>query len=143
MRAEEGGCLVYSIGSVGDSSFEASVYESISPACEIHTFDLNPWSYYTSREMPKFMNYHTQRIGKEPPSKTIPEIVKDLGHTDRTIDLFKIDCEGVGNWEGLEELLVVFPYGPYRDMLVPPPPPQSPIPIVSPTNTTLQHHPKP
>lgn len=98
-RASSGqGCLVYSIGSVGDASFETATYESISPLCEIHTFDLNPWSSYTSAPLPKFVNYHTQRIGREPPSKTIPQIVEELGHKGRTIDLFKIDCEGC-EWE--------------------------------------------
>jgi len=93
-RASKEGCLVYSIGSRGDSSFETSIYDSISSSCEIHTFDMNPWSHYTSNTMPNFMNFHVQKIGMEPPAKSIPELVKDLKHSGRTIDIFKIDCEG-------------------------------------------------
>lgn len=102
LRASSGkGCLVYSIGSNGDSSFETAVYNSISTACEIHTFDLNPWSFYTDQPMPFFIHYHTERIGNKPPSKDLSEIVKDLRHSGRTIDIFKIDCEGC-EWETYE-----------------------------------------
>merc|ERR1739838_448694 len=48
--------------------------------------------------MPKFMNYHVGRIGSDSQSKTLPQIVQDAGHSKRTIDLFKIDCEGC-EWE--------------------------------------------
>ena len=88
------GCLVYSIGSNGDSSFETAIHDSISPSCEIHAFDVRPWHNYTTVQMPKFMNYHTQLIGSLPPAKSIPEIVRDLNHTGRKIDILKIDCEG-------------------------------------------------
>eukprot|EP00438_Fugacium_kawagutii_P017709 Skav207312 [mRNA] locus=scaffold2296:235436:237874:- [translate_table: standard] len=66
----------------------------------IHTFDLNPWSSYTDKPMPFFINYHTERIGR-PLSKDLSEIVKDLRHSGRTIDIFKIDCEGC-EWETYE-----------------------------------------
>eukprot|EP00438_Fugacium_kawagutii_P000012 Skav224856 [mRNA] locus=scaffold322:137844:138605:+ [translate_table: standard] len=88
------GCLVYSVGSNGDISFETAVHRSISPLCEIHTFDLNPWSYYTNSKMPDFMHFHNQQIGANPPAKSFPEIVNELQHSGRTIDIFKIDCEG-------------------------------------------------
>ena len=93
-RASKEGCLVYSIGSNGDSSFETSIHDSISSSCEIHTFDMNPWRHYTAQTMPNFINFHVQKIGMEPPAKSIPQIVKDLKHSGRTIDIFKIDCEG-------------------------------------------------
>eukprot|EP00438_Fugacium_kawagutii_P036326 Skav220738 [mRNA] locus=scaffold2753:317537:318337:- [translate_table: standard] len=95
LKASSGqGCLVYSIGSSGESSFETAVHDLISPLCEIHTFDLNPWNYYTNLTMPAFINYHTQRIGMTRGSSSVGEIVKNLQHSGRTIDIFKIDCEG-------------------------------------------------
>lgn len=87
------GCLVYSVGSSGRYDFEAAVHETISPACEIHTFDLAHWSAYTKREPPSYMNYHIKKVGPAPDTP-IPSIVRELGHVNRTIDLFKIDCEG-------------------------------------------------
>ena len=93
-KASKEGCLVYSIGSNGDSSFETSIRDSISSSCEIHTFDMNPWRHYTAQTMPNFMNFHVLKIGMKPPAKSIPQLVKDLKHSGRTIDTFKIDCEG-------------------------------------------------
>eukprot|EP00538_Stauroneis_constricta_P000636 CAMPEP_0119570924 /NCGR_PEP_ID=MMETSP1352-20130426/43862_1 /TAXON_ID=265584 /ORGANISM="Stauroneis constricta, Strain CCMP1120" /LENGTH=545 /DNA_ID=CAMNT_0007620601 /DNA_START=1 /DNA_END=1638 /DNA_ORIENTATION=+ len=93
------GCLIYSIGSNGDYTFEDSVYDDIGgPECEIHIFDfsgdfdrasINPqrnmhfhkWGYQGSKDAPK------------EPFADLQTIVKRLGHEGRVIDLFKIDCE--------------------------------------------------
>jgi len=90
------GCLIYSIGSDGDFGFEQMMHTEISSACEIHTFDPNPVSYYNGEgaEAPKTVNYHAYPVGNKPPAKTVPAIISDLGHHGRTIDIFKIDCEG-------------------------------------------------
>eukprot|EP00438_Fugacium_kawagutii_P028972 Skav210533 [mRNA] locus=scaffold3045:325808:326476:- [translate_table: standard] len=98
LRASSQGCLVYSIGSNGESTFETAVHESISPLCEIHAFDRYPWRYYTTDEMPTFMNYHTQQIGKVWPSKSVAQIMTDLHHSGRTIDILKVQCERC-EWE--------------------------------------------
>eukprot|EP00928_Gymnodinium_smaydae_P041689 TRINITY_DN28177_c1_g1_i1.p1 TRINITY_DN28177_c1_g1~~TRINITY_DN28177_c1_g1_i1.p1 ORF type:complete len:345 (+),score=45.07 TRINITY_DN28177_c1_g1_i1:51-1037(+) len=93
-QAEQGsGCLVYSIGSNGDFSFEKGVHESISDQCEIHTIDMHDWNHYTKTSPPPYVNYHVYTVGPEP-NAPVSTIVKDLGHTGRKIDVFKIDCEG-------------------------------------------------
>ena len=107
--AESGGpCLVYSIGSNGMFDFEEAVHNEISENCEIHTFDFHPLDSYKNlnkgKGMPAYVNYHevglaaTDGVGEfhdtKFPAKTIHTIVQELGHVGRTVDLFKIDCEG-------------------------------------------------
>ena len=48
------GCLVYSVGSNGDTSFETAIHEQLSKECEIHTFDPDDWImfYYDSDSHP-------------------------------------------------------------------------------------------
>lgn len=90
----DGGCLVYSVGSMGDYGFEESINDEISSTCEIHTFDLKPWNSYTDKPPPDFMHYHVAALGIQHPAKSLPEIVVELGHVGRRIDILKIDCEG-------------------------------------------------
>merc|ERR1712032_8708 len=97
-------CLVYSIGSAGDYSFEKGVLESISQDCEIHVFDMNNWSIYTNEPPPKGVIYHAITIGKSShnqvygkstaPIKSPQQIFQYLGHYNKTIDILKLDCEG-------------------------------------------------
>jgi len=107
-NAEAGkGCLVYSVGSDGDFSFEEAIRDKISAQCEVHTFDPNPVSFYNGENAspPDFVSYHAYPVGhdmgsrlesrgQESLGKSIPTIIRELGHEGRTIDLFKIDCEG-------------------------------------------------
>jgi len=86
-------CIVYSVGSRGDYAFESGVRTSISDACEIHTIDQSPWSNYTDKAPPDFVHYHVYRIGPAPDTP-ISQVVKELGHEGKVIDIFKIDCEG-------------------------------------------------
>lgn len=102
-------CLVYSVGSNGDNSFEAAVKKDIGNHCEIHTFDFSDytekvesvgaifhqWGLGDSTEN-KIMNL--TKMGKTTETglqfKTLADTVKLLGHEGRVIDIFKIDCEG-------------------------------------------------
>jgi len=93
-------CIVYSIGSAYDFSFEYSVHDN-APNCIIHTFDgtLN----LTERALPEdleqkniyFHNWNvvsdclTQHTG----SVCVADSLKKLGHEQKTISWLKIDCE--------------------------------------------------
>lgn len=92
------GCLVYSVGSSGDYSFESAVTASISPKCEIHTIDMNNWTNYTKTPPPSNVHYHVYKFG----NTTLAEVMSALGHSNRSIDVFKIDCEGC-EWDSYRQ----------------------------------------
>ncbi|CAF2922543.1 unnamed protein product [Rotaria sp. Silwood2] len=84
-------CLIYSIGSSGDFSFEIEM-KKIIPHCEIHAFDQN--SYVCPMNTCKFHQV-TFGDGIQPNgSKNWPTVVGALNHTNRLIDILKIDIEG-------------------------------------------------
>ena len=102
------GCLIYSIGSNGNFQFEEGLQKILGKedACEIHTFDFgnfegkkpndpnmhyHQWGLKSSTEQYKGRQFHT-----------LAEIVEELGHQDRTIDIFKIDCEHC-EWETVKD----------------------------------------
>jgi hypothetical protein len=101
-------CLIYSIGSNGDYKFEDAVVDTLDQLCEIHVFDVgdfdrgaentnrgiifHKWglvSSYTSVN-----NNEVTQLGNKVTTHTFPDIKKLLGHEGRTLDAFKIDCEG-------------------------------------------------
>lgn len=96
-------CLVYSIGSNYDFSFEDGM-RKYGPGCEFHTFDgtLN----LSHRALPsglkeKNIYFHNWNVHSSDGthengwlSKSIKTILSELGHTGKTIHVFKIDCEG-------------------------------------------------
>lgn len=88
------GCLVYSVGSNGQYGFEEAVHKTISPACEIHTIDKNNWKVYGRPPPEEYIHYHEYALGVLPNATPMSTIVHELGHDRKTIDIFKIDCEG-------------------------------------------------
>jgi len=89
-----GSCLIYSIGSKNKFEFEVGVKEEIHKDCEIHTFDFGK---YWEAAAEVGVNYHQWGMGADTPNgrfKSLSTTVEDLGHQNREIDLFKIDCEG-------------------------------------------------
>jgi len=101
-------CLIYSIGSNGEYGWENGMLRE-APNCEIHVFD--PTDY--ADKAPKNANVHFHQWGlgssydseyqvknsakqllENVPLKTFQETLAILGHENRRIDIFKIDCEG-------------------------------------------------
>lgn len=87
-------CLVYSIGSAGNFRFEEEILKW-NPNCEIHTFDPDP-KYSTVVADDERIKYHSIGLASKDDGnmKKLRTVVEELGHTDRKIDVFKIDCEG-------------------------------------------------
>lgn len=106
-------CLVYSIGVKGDIQFEAGIQSWVAGGkCEIHSFDLND---RTPRGKPVvdlvasvggafhhwgIMASEEKRPRGRSPWKTFKQSIQELGHTGRTIDILKVDCEGC-EWESI------------------------------------------
>jgi hypothetical protein len=100
-------CLIYSVGCAGDYAFEDGIYKMFNKSCEIHVFDPAEWTRPNDAEV-KNIHYHAWGListydgsksvvwprGRGGGFKTFPETLELLGHQNRTIDLFKIDCEG-------------------------------------------------
>ncbi len=96
-------CLVYSIGSNGKNEFEKAVKEEIGQHCEIHTFDLSSYNRRNGHfkdALEGYAAFHNYGLGTEDQAnsnpdtfKTLQQTMEELGHTGRTIDIFKIDCE--------------------------------------------------
>ena len=101
-KASNEKCLVYSIGSNNNILFEKAVKNFID--CETHTFDptlsspfrgdayasFHPWGLGNDGETIHYEQGHKNATFT---SYSLEHMMKDLGHTGRTIDIFKIDCE--------------------------------------------------
>ncbi len=63
--------------------------------CEVHTFDHTVDATWIP---PGYLNYHRIGLGQDggvdDDMLSLPRIIDRLGHEDRVIDVFKIDCEG-------------------------------------------------
>ena len=99
-RIPKDDCLIYSIGSNGNFQFEEESLQHVSGSCGIHTFDLPSKTKDTdfAVEAKKLgVNFHHWGLGLKEPNmqnmKTFKEIITDLKHGNKTIDLMKIDCE--------------------------------------------------
>ena len=105
LRAQGADCLIYSVGSFDDFSFEEAITRDVSSAREIHAFD---HTVSNPRNKPCGVHFHPLGLGgaREPDGsdlKGLADIVVALGHKGRTIDVLKIDCEGCewstyGSW---------------------------------------------
>jgi Methyltransferase domain len=105
-------CLVYSVGSNGDFTFENGLQQFLENGsiCEVHTFDFG--DFHLKAENYAHLNIHYHQWGlkgsyndttfvynqadllTKNPFKTLQETMQVLGHSGRSIDIFKIDCEG-------------------------------------------------
>lgn len=105
--ATQSECIVYSIGSAFDFTFEYAVHRA-APRCQIHTFDgtMNVTHDENGRVLPsdlreKNIFFHNWNIvaGCSVSEMRFPELcisdtLKILGHSGKRISWFKIDCEG-------------------------------------------------
>lgn len=106
-EANQPPCLLYSIGSNGNYQWEDGMYEETDGLCEIHVFD---YSQNYTRRKNKDMNIYFHQWGLRGSGqldrggiwKTMPQIIRELGHESRTIDVLKIDCEGC-EWDSFQD----------------------------------------
>lgn len=94
------GCLVYSIGSRLDVTFEKDILSRTK--CEVHTFD-HTVNASRARELalqtgftyhPIGLSSSYAKKGRREYVTSLHSIMKRLGHEGRRIDVLKIDCEG-------------------------------------------------
>ena len=118
------GCVVYSMGSNGDTSFEQAMLRDT--ACTVHTFDptLNDTTAGSVRAVP---GLHFQGIGlshtdgehvfknQAQPVKTLQTIMTDLNHT--WIDVLKVDIER-HEWPVLKSWLLAYDVLPFTQLLI-------------------------
>jgi hypothetical protein len=92
-------CLIYSVGSNGKAEFEKAIKEEIGDHCEVHTFDVvsrNKRNGKFSTALKGYSTFHHWGLGTEEQSrgstmfKTLRQTMEELGHANRTIDIFKI-----------------------------------------------------
>ncbi|XP_060580846.1 probable methyltransferase-like protein 24 [Ruditapes philippinarum] len=113
-------CIVYSFGSKLDFAFETATWNSFK--CQIHTFD--PSIAVDSKDIPYYINYHLLGLSgrdfiQEQPEvwrqhdrplervwrmQRLSTILKQLSHTDKEIDILKIDIEGF-EWETMSDII--------------------------------------
>ena len=101
-------CLVYSIGSNNDFSFESALYAA-APNCEIHIFDFGDYGQSMKTNWKNLTaTYHRNGltgVGKEKNLLlSFPNILKKLGHENRRIDILKVDCESC-EWDAYPDIL--------------------------------------
>ncbi|XP_045165893.2 probable methyltransferase-like protein 24 [Mercenaria mercenaria] len=99
-------CLVYSFGSNFQFDFELSIIKHFN--CEIHTFD--PTKSIKSNSIPNGINFHLFGLSDTNSTntkgwrmQTLSGIRKHLNHTERVLDILKIDIEG-GEWTAFPEI---------------------------------------
>lgn len=113
-------CLVYSVGIRQVYAAEA-LYGSL--GCEVFAFDCT--STNLAKVLAPNVTFYPWCVGdatlelqvgdgavlNEQSSgifKTLPEIMKELGHTDRELTVLKMDCEGC-EWRALVEVAAAYP----------------------------------
>ena len=87
-------CLVYSVGSNNDFHFEEAVLQ-VARNCQIHVFD---HTVKNPSKKPRHVHFHPWGLASvtDPTTnlKSLADIVAQLGHAGKKINILKIDCEG-------------------------------------------------
>jgi len=112
-------CLVYSFGSKNQIAFEASVHKYLR-RCEVHTFEPTLDAPFVGGELSIFHPWGLGEDGVEMKfdgykfvSKSLSTMMSDLGHTNRTLDIPKIDCEGC-EWKAMPKVFNAIAAGKLR-----------------------------
>jgi hypothetical protein len=100
---DDGKCLIYSVGCRGNYVFEDGIVNLVGAGtCEIHVFDLTKDYTRPNDSTDKDIHFHYWGLAssysnlgrnKKYTYMTLQETMQKLGHVNRTIDIFKIDCE--------------------------------------------------
>ncbi|KAL5012560.1 hypothetical protein ScPMuIL_011111 [Solemya velum] len=99
-------CLVYSFGINNDFSFDDGIVQRY--GCEVHSFD--PTMKSMGHLRGTSIRFHHLGLAASSgdhvigPVETLTNIRKMLGHTNKTIDVIKLDIEMM-EWESLPEML--------------------------------------
>lgn len=109
-------CLVYSIGSKGNFRWEEEFMGIIGEKwCEVHIIDPSP-VHESAEELKMHPHWHYHAWGMRGTQSTknytrrrdffhdFSTMRNKLGHQNRSIDIFKIDCEGC-EWESMPDWL--------------------------------------
>ncbi|KAF4661713.1 hypothetical protein FOL46_005631 [Perkinsus olseni] len=91
--------IIYSVGYGNSFSFEAAFHDEVNDNAEIFVFEIDRELYEKAvRVGPAFITWkHWGLASRDDRAKehfTLPTMRRMLGHADRVIDIFKIDCEG-------------------------------------------------
>jgi hypothetical protein len=90
-------CLVYSIGSYGEFSFEIEFKRIYGQFCEIHTFDpTGDAEKFAHQASASNIEFHPWGLSSSDKGNTmtLSGFMRRLNHSGRRIDLLKVDCEG-------------------------------------------------
>ncbi len=88
-RSRTSSCFIYTLGSNGEFGFEIELKHSLA-YCDIHTFDMNSHSCPIN-----VCNMHQERLGNgHNGSKSLIEVITELNHIHRPLEILKIDIEG-------------------------------------------------
>ncbi|KAL4218775.1 hypothetical protein ACF0H5_021362 [Mactra antiquata] len=101
-------CLVYSFGINNMFDFDNSIVNTF--GCDVHCFD--PSMKNETRRLSEHVWFYKWGLGgrnhvnnKNWEIKTLDTIRKELGHTNRSIDILKIDIEG-DEWNAIPQMIV-------------------------------------
>lgn len=131
VRRRNSTCLVYSIGSAGIYIWEDSLFDLLGPeVCEFHIFDpgnydrpelnrhrnfhYHPWGFKSSYQVDTPSELYGNLSRQNLTFMSFPETLRTLGHENRIIDLFKVDCESC-EWFSYKDWIQ---YGDIRQIMV-------------------------
>ena len=121
-RNAKQGCLIYTSKRTSTLGFETALMKSFrgSDTCDIHVFapgEISDTSRNNANTQSNIYLHNWGLKGSSVPTnpgsgqfKTFRETVKELGHTDRDIDLMVLDCVGC-EWDVMKDLFPPSGYG--------------------------------